>query len=556
MSFRKNTLIICAILLVYILLSVYGIQWGLPDRWNADEEVARTLRLIHLKSIFAVVNTTHPQLYNFVLAIPLAFYLIILKLANYPLQTVISAASKSWIHLSVVDPEFATVVYIIARSFSAILGLGTIILTYLIAKLLYNKKVGLFSAAILSLSLGLVEISHFAKHTALVLPLVLLVIYLCIKGLKQGGFERYFLYASFVSGLAISTKYDGGLSLMILISSYIIWFRTNKKIVVGSKKLIFFSVILVILGFLFGWPAFLKNLSLYINNVMGNFPHFSFSLIPILAKKIYFNIRHIIVMFGLPMGIFVYAGILHFIVSFKKHSYGLIFASMLVPYFLLNVIYFIEYPGASTKLLIQAVPILSIFAACAIDNFLNSAGFVKILNRVVISVVFLLTFIYTFRADMLFAYKDTRYESSKWILNNIPITATIEHVQEVDLLFSAKLSLIYNVKFYGRNSKSFSGNSFYKIDDQAIATEYLVQLDREGSSADYFIVAFGKDFKKDISDMPKGSENQFCYRLFLGKDANFKLVKRFHYPESLFFNPRPSYTAPDIYIFRRVRSTK
>jgi len=553
---RKETFILVLILLVHLFLGVYGINWGLPDRWNVDEQTANTLRFISLRSPFSVIDIAHPQLYNFVLAVPLSIYLIVLKCISYPLDTVAAAASKSWMHLAAAAPGFATGAYIVSRTFSVFLGIIAIILTYKIAKLIYDKKVALFSAAIFSTSLALIETSHFAKHTALVLPLVLLVLYLCIKGLESANFRRNILLASFVCGLSVATKLDGAISIIFIISSYILWMRKFKPGAKEQVRVVFICSGLFILGFFIGWPALLKNASVYLNSktTMGGIPQLDSSLFYVFAKKIYYNIRHSIVMFGLPMALFVYAGIMHLIFRFKKYPYGCIFAAVLIPYFLLNIVYFTDYPGAYTKLLIQAVPILSILAGYIMVNMLNWNRFSKVLKVTIISIVFLLTFSYAFRADTVFAHNDTRYKATEWILNNIPKTASIEHVQRVNVLFSTKITRLYNVLFYGRSSNTFAGDSFYKLDDNAEAVQYINRLNREGSYADYFIVAFGNDFKRDLAEMPKAAEQQFCYRLLKNKVNNFRLVQRFYYPESLVFNPRPSYTAPDIHIFKRVQA--
>ena len=65
-SKKQATWILAFILFLYFTLTVYGITWGLPDRWNVDEQVAKTLRLIHSKSPLTLVDETHPQFYNFI----------------------------------------------------------------------------------------------------------------------------------------------------------------------------------------------------------------------------------------------------------------------------------------------------------------------------------------------------------------------------------------------------------------------------------------------------------------------------------------------------------
>ena len=64
--FKPHLLIV--ILAISLFLNVYGLKWGLPDRWSPDEHVARTLRMIGEKKITSSGDFGHPNFYKVILA--------------------------------------------------------------------------------------------------------------------------------------------------------------------------------------------------------------------------------------------------------------------------------------------------------------------------------------------------------------------------------------------------------------------------------------------------------------------------------------------------------
>src|SRR3990167_8552207 len=72
----RGRVTLVGIVALNVALTVYGLGWGLPDRWCLDEQVASSLRLLQSRSVLTVVSVIHPQLYNFFLAVLFVPYLV------------------------------------------------------------------------------------------------------------------------------------------------------------------------------------------------------------------------------------------------------------------------------------------------------------------------------------------------------------------------------------------------------------------------------------------------------------------------------------------------
>ena len=64
--------------------------------------------------------------------------------------------------LSLPEEAQKTAVYLAARGLTAVLGAGCVALTYLLARRLFDRTTALLAALLLALSVGLVNIAHFA----------------------------------------------------------------------------------------------------------------------------------------------------------------------------------------------------------------------------------------------------------------------------------------------------------------------------------------------------------------------------------------------------------
>lgn len=551
---NKAVIFMAGIMGLNLILTLIGINWGLPDRWCVDEQVSNSLKLLASGSIFTVVTNVHPQLYNLFLGALFIPYIAFNKIIGFPLQDAVSMAGISWMELAHNYPGFAGQLYLIARVSSVALGILTLYLLYRITKIIHGKKPALFASLTLGVSLGFVETNHLAKHTSLVVFLVLLVFFFCIKAVSSPAHMRRYIYlASFACGLAATAKLDGIISSLFIVGAVMHLFF--QKMDVG-QKLILSSALLFGAGIIIGCPAILVNFDKYYqtrhthNGIFyGGFHMPSLAYFFAIADKLKDGIILLVRNFSLPLSLFVFCGIADFLRNIRKYPYSAVISTMLIPYIFICLAYFTEYPGISTKLIVHAIIIFSLFSGKAIADFLSEQKRYPALRRAVVLSVFFFAAYYTFQADLFFVGKDTRYHSTRWILQNIPKGSAIEHYQEGENLFStSKIPYEYDVVFWGRHSYDYRSKKSLYLRNVREKLTYREKLNSAGSKADFFMLAVGTEF---VMDEPP--QSTFMRRLYDGVEPGFELIKVFEAKENYFLMPRPEWSSPRILLYGRIK---
>src|SRR3989338_5351084 len=213
---QKKEILLVFFLVVHFLLSIYGNDWGLPSRWNADEKVANVLHMAEEKVLYDSYGSFfHPTGYHIFLLVAFVPAYIYLKMINYPLMELKKAASISWIEVEHLFSDFSTGIYLYARTLSALLGVFLIYLIYLLGKHLYDQRIGIFSAAFLSVCMGIIGINHFAKYSSLQGVCLVLTILLALLALKDKN-EKKLLLAFLCGGFSTAVHINGPLLLLPL----------------------------------------------------------------------------------------------------------------------------------------------------------------------------------------------------------------------------------------------------------------------------------------------------------------------------------------------------
>lgn len=571
---KKINFLLIIILIINFWLNAFGIRWGLPDRWNVDQKVTESLRMISSGSIISS-DYYHPPFYLYILSASFVPYLSFLKLSGFPLEAAASKASISWIKFSDSFPAFASNLFLIARLLSVVFGILTVYFVYRIAKRIFGQKAALFSALTIAVSMGFVATNHFEFSSSLVNFLAILVLFFLINSLYDCS-PRKLLTASFLAGLAFSTKYNGISLLIPLFLAYYYLFKekADKTIKIIFNPFLFKFIILYLLGLIVGWPYLFISLQ-HISTSFGFYKNMLVETshnIPIWVNFLNYFIQ-LAVIFGIPLFVFVFSGILSSLRYISKNfdlaaKSLVVILSLIIPYFFANV-FSGHHKYAYTKYLILIAAPLAILTGHAILGFLKIKP--KAFGGFVISVLFVYTFIYAYSSDLVFAKEDTRYSSTRWIIKNIPKGANIEHIDQVDWLFSTKILNDYNIVFLGRKKQDYEAKSLYKISDSKklsdsyrLINDYCKNLNLNGSTADYFIIFIPE--VADFTGFHAATECDKYIRALLQGEAGFKLIKDFkpqnyrvesrlvnglNYFKNPFFAVNPScYTSPLILIFK------
>ncbi len=152
---------------------------------------------------------------------------------------------------------------------SALLGILSVYLIYLIGRRLYSEKAGLISALLLAITVNHVFISRAGLQESYVIFFFLLTLYWFLKSLTD---PRYFIVTGVALGLGVLTKYTTLIVVPIMLIYLILFYRKlflNKYLWGG-----------VVSAFIIASPIFIYNLMLY--KTVG---HFDFQLSYIFGQQ-------------------------------------------------------------------------------------------------------------------------------------------------------------------------------------------------------------------------------------------------------------------------------
>ena len=128
--------------------------------------------------------------------------------------------------------------YLIGRITVSIFSIGTIFMSYSISKVLFNRKVGIFSALILTLSFGHVMLAKDIKADTACAFFTIVSIYYLIMYLKQNR-NRHLYVSALIAGVGAATKYYSSFLLVpIFLSVMSSWDRFKFKILFDKVKIL------------------------------------------------------------------------------------------------------------------------------------------------------------------------------------------------------------------------------------------------------------------------------------------------------------------------------
>lgn len=576
--------IVLIFVLLNLILNVFGNNWGLPSRWHSDEKVATALHMLHERSFVDKREYFfQPTGHQIILAVCIIPYITFLKLTGFPLNELKQAASVSWVYMAKHFPDFASGIYIYARSLSAILGAFTVFLIFLIADKVYGRRAAIFSASFLSVCMGFVAVNHFAKYSALVNFLMVLTLLTCIITLEKkaiGEAKKTFYLAVFLVGMTVSVKFNAIFLFPPLLFTYIFAFINFKKDrnIIGKVKNslsdISASVFLFIIGFLILTPSFTIHFKDYLYRAGTIFSGYtsetSQPAIPVYINTVNYLFELALTM-GVPLLVLAIGTAIARVLSPKNITKKeIVLFSFIIPYWLVVTVILKEvYP--ESKIIIGMVPMLTILAGKAMSDIFGFKRISYAFKTPLFLIVFLYSLAYTFYADLVFLKGDTRYASTKWIKENITPGSKIEIFSQLHLVCADSILDDYEILYLGKSSKDFVAGNLPRWIDIEDRAQYLERLNKNGSASDYIILNLDYMEKLDtnaylgylpgladyVKGLFEGRDSFILVKVFAPKNKKVVLKKMGNLivPEDILWNPIPDYEAvsPTIYIFKRVK---
>lgn len=211
----KSQFSIIIIILLATILRIWGINFGLPQIQFIDEggEIGA--------AFFSIVNGLKPLRYQYAPLLP--YILIIEYSAYYSVGKILNIFSSplDFYNQYIKDP---TTLVLIGRLTSALAGVATVWIVYLVGKKIKNKLVGLLAALFLAVNFIHTKESHYIKQDILSTFFLMGSFYFVVLISFSGKLKDY-LKSGIFAGLALATKYQAIYILPAILFSHFI----NKK---------------------------------------------------------------------------------------------------------------------------------------------------------------------------------------------------------------------------------------------------------------------------------------------------------------------------------------
>jgi 4-amino-4-deoxy-L-arabinose transferase-like glycosyltransferase len=403
------------ILLLAFIVRWIGLGFGLPDDFRPDERnIVEAAIKFGATGDFNPHVFVYPSLYYYVLFIVDLVYYVILFLFY---QT-------GWQQFWYTPLSEPTAIVTLARLTTVFFGVGTVYLLYRLGKDAYNKQVGLLAAVFLSLTYLHVRDSHFGTTDVPTTFFFTLALWFAIRLFQKPELKNY-LWFGLSAGLAIGTKYNTGMILVALLTSYYLFIRKiNISAKESRKKYSYYLAIAIFAsGFafiistpfaLFDFPTFKSDFMANVHNL--RYGHRGIDLGLGWWYHLKFTLYH-----GLGLPYLFAAGIGLAYALWKRTEMDYIIV-------LQTICYYVWISSGKTvfvRYLIPLMPLVAIltarWASEVFDTFSVRKPHMKYIGLGVISVIILSVSIYNLcYFDYLLLQKDTRTLAKEWIETIFP----------------------------------------------------------------------------------------------------------------------------------------
>ncbi|MFZ5910066.1 MAG: phospholipid carrier-dependent glycosyltransferase [Chloroflexota bacterium] len=242
---RHEKWIPLALFVLFLLVTLPGLDWGAPDLWNPDELVWRVIKALDGEMKF---DETEPD-YN---------YPSLPKHVMYGVMGLTRGLGAS-----------PTAMLVSARLVSVLLGGLTVLLIYAMIKMAgAHVYVRLLSAFFALSNTALVHNARFAHNDLYLLFFVTLSLFAIIK--YRLSLKRGWLYLAFFSaGCAASSKYTGASITVVLLFVFLVanW-KDFRRDFLRQAETLFIAATLTAGGFVLGTPKALLWASFYFKRMV------------------------------------------------------------------------------------------------------------------------------------------------------------------------------------------------------------------------------------------------------------------------------------------------
>jgi hypothetical protein len=530
------------ILLLSALLGVAGLDWGLPYQWHPDEKVQLADTMVQERSL-EPPHFINPSLHAYATyaALRLAYALQPRQAIRYQMQPVVELTDPQH-----PDRPLQVLAFRLARLLSVIFQLATVLLMFEIARRLVDGTTGLVAAWFGAVTMGLVNMAHFATGESLLFLLCLWALWRFSFVADRGSWRDYAV-AGLAAGLACSTKYTAVLLALPFLAAHVAGRGVRRALSLDGIARMALTFACTIGGFLAGSPYALLSWGRFRDGMVatwytgapsGTLAGLDRSWIPyleILANSL-----------GWPLFVLALGGLGFAIWRMMRRDTDVRVRHLFwihASWILASYAFFGITPHRSLRFIMPIGPSLVLLAAVAAVALVRSAR-TPLLRRAamgLVAAVGLYSTAYSVRAARMFV-ADTRYAAAEWLENrSLPKGMTVDY-----FAIEAYLPHFDRPPFHLRFIPFFPDMRYR---DGGFWTEMYTYFNdpRNGVivDAEFYYPRYFTPFYQ--SRVP---ERIHVYRmLFTGEGSPFRLVARITSHGPWWLDPRPELVCPEIVVF-------
>lgn len=415
--YRRTTIALLAILALAFGLRIWGLGWGMPFAFHADEDNYLPGAMTMLfKGDLNPHYFRNPPLLTYAVLLELLAYLGVGQILGFP---------KSVNDLGIQMLQAPTPLYLIARMNGALAGTATILVTYLAARRLFDARMGLVGALLLAVAFIHVRDSHYAVNDVPATFFLMVSFYFAVR-IYQSSFGHisrpplplYILSGIFL-GLAVATKYNVGIgAIAILVAHLLSCTASGWSWRLGNHLPLFGAAFVSLLAFLVANPFALLDYQTFLTQFSGQYAWtsdpYDTSDLPMGG----------VILRALSVGTSPWmlgASALGLaLLIFRRPGKGLMVGSFPLAY----LVFFLF--GSSlfyARFAIPVVPFVALLAGYAAVRFVDASQSSKgrwIVGGLVVALLVVPPLVVDIKHNSLLRTEDTRLQLARWVESNVP----------------------------------------------------------------------------------------------------------------------------------------
>jgi len=537
----RTRVLLALVLAAGLAASVTGLDWGLPYQWHTDEKVTQALNVLHSPR-WDPDYFINPHLHIYLVAA--AFRIAYAVHPGYEVGRGFPEILPMMDRASPVR-KLQFLAMRLSRGESVLFGLATVLMVFALGRRHWGEIAGLFAAAFAAVTMGLVNLWHFATPEALLFLLMVTALGLLDRIIERGTTRDYVLAGACI-GLACSTKYTAWLLAVPFLTAHVAGRGLRGAVEMRGLRGMTIAGIAAILAFVAGTPLLLFNWKQFwewgvVYNWYTGAP--TGSLVEV--KRSYGPYLSLLgdglgwPLFGLSVAGLIAAAV-HLLrrgpqsPEWRGYLIHGTWVAVFYAFYGLSPHHALRFiMPIAPSLVLLAAGVWVTFAQCqrrAVARRLTYAGLLGVL---------IYSGMYTARADYMFL-RDTRYPAGAWLEAALPRPgARLDYFAIESYLpyFDHPAFTLRFVPFM--EHATLHSEAFWNE-----ARSYLA-----GSDAPIVDSSFYYD--RYLDDPRRFPERADLYRhLLTGTDpSGFRPIARFTFENPRWLNPRPERVAPDVVVF-------